>query len=696
MKRLGIDIGGTFTDLLVLDEETGHLVARCKVASTPKDPSDAIAAGIVEIVRQASGSDFSFVCHGTTVITNALLQHQTSPTGMITTGGFRDVLEIARMVRSNVYDLNFERLPPLVPRDRIEELSERMLSDGTPLRPVAIEEVDSAVARLLAKGVESVAVCLLNSYVNPEHERAVASRIASIAPNLLTCISSELVPEFREYERMASTVVNSSFVPLFRGYVDKISRRLSSLGINAPLYLMLSSGGIMNGEFSKDRPIAFIESGPAAGVIAAAKYGNLAGFEDVLSLDMGGTTAKASLIEGGVPSVTLDYSVGGLRHGRSLGAFTAGYPIKVPVIDLVEVGTGGGSVAWADEVGGLHVGPRSAGADPGPMSYGRGGEEPTVTDAHVVTGVINPANFLGGNMPLDPDLAFRGIERLGRRLGLDAETTAQGIIEIADAAMIGALRMASVERGIDPRGLALVGFGGAGPMRAASLGQTMGMAAVVIPPHPGLFSALGLLVSDIQIDHTRSLIRRLDAHGIAHLDAALEELAEVSKRELDQQGVPAESQHLARFVDLRYLGQSYELTIQLSPAGKGSRLEREATRKFHKAHQRRFGYSKSDLPIQIVGVRVSAVGSLPSLRLDPSVEGDGAAERARSGARRVQVARGITTAVDIYDRAALVPGDTINGPAIFEQFDSTVLVPPGHSVSVDRYLNLVIRRANAS
>ncbi len=694
--RLGIDIGGTFTDLLMLDEASGRLAGRVKIPTTPSDPSVAAMQGVTELKAGALG-DISYVCHATTVITNALLQRRTARGGMITTKGFRDVLEIARMVRPHLYDLNVERLAPLVPRERIMELSERMLADGTELRPIVQEEIDAAVRALLADGVECIAVCLINSYANSAHERMVASRVAQLAPHIPLCISSELVQEYREYQRMSSAVVNAVTMPTFEGYIERFGASLAAEGVKAPFYLMQSNGGMMKAELAKSRPINFVESGPAAGVIAAARLGALCGYPDVLSFDMGGTTAKVGLIQNGVPLTTSEYSVGGPTHGRSVGASATGYPIRVPVLDLVEVGTGGGSIAWLDTSGGLHVGPVSAGAEPGPMCYGRGGDQPTVTDAHVVTGVIDPENFLGGRMRLDPALSHRGIEALARRLNLDVMATAKGIIDIADAAMLGALRIMSVERGVDPRQVAMIAFGGAGPMRAAALGAALGVKTVVVPLEPGLFSALGLLLTDLRRDEVRSLIQDLPRASVPALSAMLDKMITHVEGDLAAEGLPASRRKLDCALDLRYRGQSYELSIPIPAAPLTQDTLPQAAAAFHEAHRKRYGYANENATIQMVGVRVTAAGSLSAVTMEAAAMEGSDALHARSGERSVYLGREGAHRVPVYDRMKLRPGNGFDGPAVLEQFDSTALIQAGQQVVVDAHLNLVITaRASAT
>ena len=489
--RLAIDIGGTFTDATLIDEETGR-VAIAKVLSTPADPSQGFMQAAERALAEGgvAAADVSFVVHATTVATNAIIEGTIARSGFVTTDGFRDLLEIARQVRPTLYDTQFEKAPPLVPRDRAVVVRERLGPRGEVLRALEEDSVREAAAVLRREEVESVAVCLLHSYVNPEHEQRVGELLAEELPGVPVSLSSEVAPEFREYLRASTTVINAAIRPVVERYLARIEARLVEAGIRAQLLVMQSSGGVFGAEAAARRPVFMVESGPAAGVIASAHLGSTLGRPDLLSFDMGGTTAKVGLIQDGRPSVTKDYTVGG-HAGAGIGGLSlSGYPVRTPVVDLVEIGAGGGSIAWVDSGGLLRVGPRSAGADPGPVCYRRGGTEPTVTDANVVLGRLNPAYFLGGEMSLDVETARRAIdERCAQPLGLDLTAAAYGIVEIANAAMVNALHLISVQRGYDPRDFVLVAFGGAGPVHANALARDVEVPLLVVPPSPGIFSA---------------------------------------------------------------------------------------------------------------------------------------------------------------------------------------------------------------
>jgi N-methylhydantoinase A len=498
--RLGVDIGGTFTDATLLDEETGALRIG-KVPSTPKDPSIGFIEATDAILKEGSvlPDDVTYIVHGTTVATNAIIEGTVARTGFITTDGYRDMLEIARQIRPSLYDLQFQKPKPLVPRYLCFGVPERLDAQGQVLTPFDKEAARRIATRLKEEEVESIAVCLLHAYVNPAHEQQLGNTLSEIVPDVVVSLSSEVAPEFREYYRASTTVINAAIRPVVARYLDRIQDRLQHKGFAAELLLMQSGGGVFTFAEASRKPVFMVESGPAAGVISAAHLGDTLGHKEIISFDMGGTTAKVGLIQNGSPRITKEYEVDvAAGAGSQRGG---GYPIRTPVIDLVEIGAGGGSIAWVDSGGVLRVGPQSAGADPGPACYGQGGTEPTITDANLVLGRLQPDLFLAGRMRLDVNAARQAIkEKCAQPLGMDVVEAAYGIVEIANAAMVNALRLVSVQRGYDPREFVLVAFGGAGPVHANRLAAETEMPTLIVPMSPGTFSALGLLVTDLKHD----------------------------------------------------------------------------------------------------------------------------------------------------------------------------------------------------
>jgi N-methylhydantoinase A len=679
--RVAIDIGGTFTDATLIDEESGE-ASIAKVLSTPADPSEGFMHAFRRALGEQDAADVRFVVHATTVATNAIIEGKTARGGFVTTEGFRDLLEIARQVRPTLYDTLFEKPRPLVPRDRAVEVRERLGPAGEVLVELDDASVRAAAEILAHAAVESVAVCLLHAYVNPEHERRVGEILAEELPGVPISLSSDVAPEFREYLRASTTVINAAIRPVVGRYLERIEGRLAEAGVTAKLLVMQSSGGVFGSDAAARRPVFMVESGPAAGVIAAAHLGETIERPDILSFDMGGTTAKVGLIQDGQPSVTKDYNVGG-HAGAGIGQMSlSGYPVRTPVVDLVEIGAGGGSIAWVDSGGLLRVGPQSAGADPGPVCYGGGGTEPTVTDANVVLGRLNPDFCLGGEMRLDGDAACAAIEeRLVGPLGLTVTEAAYGIVEIANAAMVNALHLISVQRGYDPRDFLLVAFGGAGPVHANAIAREAQMPTVLVPPSPGIFSATGLLTTDLKRDAATTVMRRADEAKEAELDALFAELEKAGAEELAAEGLTRDRVEFQRKLDVRYVGQSFELTIPAGPA----LLER-----FHAQHERTYGFAAPVEPVEIVSIRLTSVGRIdkpPARRLEPG-------EAPPPGAHRPVYFSESGGYVDcaIHDRSALRAGVRLVGPVVVEELDSTTIVHPGYSVRVDDIGNLHIEK----
>ncbi|HUG64616.1 MAG TPA: hydantoinase/oxoprolinase family protein [Gaiellaceae bacterium] len=683
--RLGIDIGGTFTDATLVDEATGE-VRIAKVSSTPRDPSGGFLSAAERILAEAgvAGDQLRYLAHATTVATNAIIEGNVARTGFVTTDGFRDLLEIQRQVRSALYDVHFEKPRPLVPRQLCFGVRERVGPDGSVLRELDEEHAREIADALGAEGVQAVAVCLLHAYVNPAHEQRVGEILAAELPGVEISLSSSVAPEFREYLRASTTVINASIQPVVARYLQGIEERLSSSGVEADLLVMQSAGGVYTAEAAKRRPVYMVESGPAAGVIAAAELGRALGRLDVISFDMGGTTAKVGLVQDGTPTVTKDYQVGSAAHAGVGGFQFSGYPVRTPVVDLVEIGAGGGSIAWIDSGSKLRVGPRSAGADPGPVCYGKGGTEPTITDANLVLGRLSPANFLGGEIALDADGARAAIEeRCAAPLGLDVLEAAHGIVEIANAAMGNALHLVSVQRGYDPRGFVLVAFGGAGPAHACALARDSGVETVLVPRSPGTFSATGLLVTDLEHEYTAMVLARLAETSQEVLDAAFAPLEEAGTHDLQREGTAPEDISFVRQLDLRYVGQSFELTV---PSGEPE----EAARRFHAEHDRAYGFSAPEEPVELVSVRVRAVGRIAKPALPVLAEGPLPDPKERRPVHFAEVGGFVDAAV--FDRYTLPAGVRFEGPAIVEEYDSTIVVHPGFAADSDVHGNLFLRR----
>jgi len=693
--RFGIDIGGTFTDAACVDEQTGE-VQIVKVPSTPADPSGGFMAAVARGLHQCNvgGEAVRLVVHATTVATNALIEGKTASLGMLTTRGFRDILEIGRQIRSRLYDVHLTKPRPLVPRRWSFGIRERLDAEGRVLEALDVEEVRHAVRQCRAAGLEAIVCCFLHSYINPAHEALAAAIVRAEYPEAFVSVSSEVCPEFREYLRASTTAVNAAIMPLVSRYLDALEVQLQARRITAPFYVMQSSGGVMSVQSAKQKPVYMIESGPAAGVIAAGAFAAPHGYANVISFDMGGTTAKVGLIQDGQAKLATEFEVGGqaitpLGEGRG-----SGYPVRTPVIDLVEVGAGGGSEAWIDAGGALRVGPRSAGAVPGPACYGQGGTTPTITDADLVLGRLNPTFFLGGAMILDPEASRDAIVRqCAQPLGLDLLQAAHGIIEIANAYMMGAMRLISVQRGYDPRHFVLVAFGGAGPLHANALARDLDIPTVLIPPSPGIASALGLLMTDIKHEFVTTRQQVLSQVQPLALEALFADFAAQGETLLAREGVAAVQRRLLRSVDLRYQGQSHELAVPVPSGPLTPEVLAQLHEQFHATHARAYGYDAREDAVELVNVRLTALGVSPKPRLPALPQGGSDPAEALQGQRPVWFSEtaGFTSS-PVLDRTRLRWGNRVPGPAVIEELDATTLVHPGYQATVDQYGNLLLRR----
>ena len=697
--RIGVDIGGTFTDGTLVDSSTGE-VTTSKVLTTPVDPASGFISAVNKLLgvnNEVDPDEIEHVVHATTVATNAIIEGKTAKTAFVTTEGFRDMLEIARQIRPSLYDLQFEKPKPLVPRQLCFEIPERLDAKGNVVTPLDEKALAQIVDQIAETGVTAIAVCLLHSYRNPDHEQKVGEAIKAKIPDVKLSLSSEIVPEFREYLRASTTVINSAVAPIVSTYLASIIEKLHSANINSELLVMQSNGGVYPAESASESPVFMVESGPAAGAVAAASIGSELGYPNVISFDMGGTTAKASLIRDGQPNITKDYSVGGAAQSGA-GAFggASGYPIRTPVVDLVEIGAGGGSIAWVDSGGALRVGPQSSGADPGPVCYGLGGKEPTITDANLILGRLDPNYFAGGEMTLDAVAANNAIsEYCAEPLGLSIEAAAHGIVEIANTAMVNALRLVSVQRGHDPRDFILMGFGGAGPAHVVRLAEQAGIPQVLIPAEPGTTSALGLLVTDVRMESSATLIERSDQIELSKISSEFKRL-ENSGRIAHSSAASASGEPIfERSIEMRYWGQSFELSVPV-PDRKiiDADWMSELIESFHESHNTAYGFRADDEPVELVNLRLTTIGKIarPQLRKLDIISPD--AKVAIKGKRPVYFgtdsSEGGVIHTTVYDRPKLPAGSVFNGPAIVEEPDCTTVIQPSWSVTVDDFGNLLI------
>jgi N-methylhydantoinase A len=685
--RIGIDIGGTFTDLVALADD-GRLV-REKLPSTPRAPEDGLLAALHALLAEVEPEEIALVAHASTIATNALLGqvHLELPrVAFVTTAGFRDVLEIGRQNRSAIYDLAVMRPRPLARREDRLVVRERLGNDGAVIVPLDAAGVDELIATLRERDIRAVAIGLLHADVDGTHERAIAAALRAALPGVELSLSSEIDPQYREYERFSTTVVNAALAPIVRAYLERVAHGVRACGVRAPIFVMRSDGGMAALETAANRPATLIESGPASGVIAAAFVGRALGIEHVLSFDMGGTTAKAGMIRGGVPEISASFEAAGSTHsGRSVKG--SGYPVRFPFVDLAEVSAGGGTIAWLDAAGTLRVGPVSAGADPGPACYGRG-TQPTVTDANVVLQRLNPRALLDGAFPIDAQRAREAVASVAAPLEGDVERTAAGIVALVDAEMAKVLRIVSVERGHDPRDFTLLAFGGGGPLHACAVAGDIGVARIVVPGAPGVFSAYGLLAADVRVTAVRSHVARADAASFTRVAAMFAALTDETDTALAAQGVAPGERAFVRELDLRYAGQSTELAVTATASLAA------ATEAFHARHERRYGFAAREDPVEIVTVRVNGVGTTPKPRLIAAAltEPRATAPAALRETRAVFDGTAFV-ATPVFARAALAPGDAFAGPAVVEQYDATTYVAPGWHARVDGFGNLVLERA---
>ena len=671
--RVAVDIGGTFTDLIAFDERSQR-IQHAKSLTTPRDPVE----GILDCIHKAALEPKSIdnLIHGSTIAINTLIERKGATVGLIVTRGTRDVYIIGRGNRPEAYNLFFHRPRPLVPRHRTMEVAERMYASGQVREPLNLESVKAACAQLEKDGVDAVAVCFLHSYANPEHERLAGKIIEEALPGRYVSLSHEILREYREYERMSTTVVNAYIGPKVGGYVRNLNAQLETRGFLGDLAMMQSNGGVMTPLAAVRRPVMMMESGPVGGIIASAEIGKALGYQNVISFDMGGTTAKSSLVQAGEPTMSEGYYVGG---------YASGHPVMMPVVDVVEVGAGGGSIAWIDEVGALKVGPQSSGADPGPIAYGRGGQEPTITDANVILGRIGVSDFLGGEMRLDREGAIRGVtERIATPLQMDVTAAARSIVQIAIAKMSLAVREVSVEKGYDPRDFVLVASGGAGPLHAVAIARELHIPVVIVPRFPAHFSALGMLMADERHDFTRTYysdLRDADFPGIQKIHT---EMVEESRRLLTP-GIAVAHQLL---LDLRYVGQEFTLPVPVPPTQLLNGDAAPIRAAFDTLHEHRYAHHSSSERVEIINVRLVALGRRDKLVLPPLAKGGAVA---RKELRCVHFDESDDKVeCPVYSRDELPPGAELTGPALVSEYGSTTVLFPGDDLTVSGTGELII------
>lgn len=678
--RVGVDVGGTFTDVVVVDEETGQYSVT-RTPSTPKDQSIGVEE-VLKKIAQKSGikyGDITRFVHGTTVATNALLERKGAKSALITTKGFRDIFEIARQTRPDLYNFWAKRPRPPIERHLVFEVSERILFDGRVLKELDQNQAKQIAEKLRESNVESVAVCLLHSYANPTHEETLKSIISKELPGVHLSISSEILPEIREYERTCVTAINAYVLPRVERYLMNLLERKDRLGIKPTIHVMESNGGIMDAKVAGKRSVHTLLSGPAAGVLAAKSLSQLTGEQNLITLDMGGTSTDICLMEGGEYYLTTEREI-------------AQFPIRVPVIDIHTIGAGGGSIAWIDEGGAMIVGPQSAGADPGPACYNIGGTEPTVTDGNLLVGHLNPDNFLGGEIRLFPDKANSAIKEHLSVVGKDPVENSEGILKVVNSNMVKGIMVVSVQRGYDPRKFDLVAFGGAGPMHAAFLARELGIRRIIVPPNPGNFCAFGAVLANVRYDYVTTCLKPVDDLSVDDYNKIYEKIKSRGTRDLAVEGFSQDKVQFVSTADMRYKGQTWELTVPTPHAVRSPQDIQRIAEDFHAIHKRTYGYDMKDEKVIAVNLRAAAIGEVPKVRMKKRAsENEKPSSEARTSFRNVFMG-GTHIEYQVFDRTRLVSGNALEGPAIIEEYGSTTVIPPGMKARIDSYDNIIIDR----
>jgi N-methylhydantoinase A/oxoprolinase/acetone carboxylase beta subunit len=691
-RRIGVDVGGTFTDLIYVDDSRGRILVH-KIPTTPDDPSEGTVQGIRELAGQAEvdPADLDQIFHGTTIATNIVIEHNGARVGLITTEGYRDILHIARHKKplnfSNYQDLPWQAYPIVRRRYRLT-VPERIVKDGSVLVPLDEAKAREQVRKLKDAGVEAVSVCFLFSFLNPAHERRVAEIVREEFPDAFLSVSSEVLPQYREYERFSTVCLNAYVGPKVSRYVGRLEEQLEAMNVRTKLHLMTSASGVATPEAAVARPVNLLMSGPVAGVVGGIWAGKQAGYDNVITLDVGGTSADIGLAQ-----------EGRLRMKHLLDTRVGPYQAMIPMVDVDTIGAGGGSIAYVDSGGIFRVGPRSAGADPGPAAYGRGGTEPTATDALVNLGWLSPDAFLGGGMELRADLARTAFEEgPAAALGMSVEEASMGAVQILTHSMVQSIEENSVRKGYDPRDFALVAEGGAGPLFAAQIALEVGTPSVVVPNYPGVTAALGLLATDMVYEYVSTVYQRLSTADPAALQAAFEELEARARQQLEEDEVPPDRLLIQRVADCRYLGQGYELRVDADAGTVDAAWLEKLRAAFHDIHEREYSRRFEDSDIEIPNVRVRGIGLMPALDVPEVEAGESPDEALRhEGEAWFRVGGELKpVATRYYDRAALRAGAKLEGPAIVNQYDSTTVIPPGVSAAVDRYGNIIIQTLSAT
>ncbi|WP_134698660.1 hydantoinase/oxoprolinase family protein [Ammoniphilus sp. YIM 78166] len=675
--RVATDIGGTFTDLVYLNEN--GRIGTAKSDTTPPN----FEQGVLDVIQKSgiSPQEISTFIHGTTVIINALTEHKGVKTGLITTKGFRDVLEIARGNRPDLFNVRYEKPAPFVPRYLRHEVSERLNYKGEVIDELVLEEVKAAVEQLRSEGVGAIAVSFLHAYANPSHEKLAVEAIKEVWPEVAVTASHEVTKEWREYERTSTAVLNSYVKPIAASYINKLDKHLGEIGVDGNKYIMQSNSGTTTFEQSKETPINMVESGPVAGIFGSAILGKILGEENIIAFDIGGTTAKCSLIDKGEVKVTTEYKIE--KDDRN-----AGYPIKVPVVDIVEIGNGGGSIAWIDDAGSLKVGPQSAGALPGPVAYGRGGENPTTTDANLVAGRLSPKNFQN---TVNMDAVKQAIhDKVASHFDISVEEAALGIIRIANSNMLNALKLISVRKGYDPREFSLVAFGGGGPMHALALAKELGVKKVIIPIASSVFSAWGMLMTDLRHDYIQTYIRRVNGLNLDEFNKEWNQLEDGATSQFAQEGIERDQVVFGRYADIRYVGQEHAVKVPVPNGSMDAEAIEEIVRRFHDLHEQHYTFKLEGAATEIVNFHLTAFGRVQKPEIGRLEKVGDNAEQAIKEIRPVLFEEQGWIDTKVYDREILNAGSLIQGPAIVEEQSSSTVVYPGQSLVVDEYGNLII------